>query len=102
MVYIFPSAEETVEENDKENRDQDASENKRPLKSTRNKQTKVQMPINQQSISTQGGQHTPKPNKEPGDEIDLMQMTSMLKDLQSLSTALLTIDKESEDSQHSF
>lgn len=37
------------------------------------------------------------------EEMNLMEMTSMLKDLHSLSTALLTVDKENgDDSQQSL
>lgn len=39
---------------------------------------------------------------EANEDMNLMQMTSVLKDLQSLSAALLTMDKESEESHHSL
>ena len=96
-------------EEEKENREQVPLEEKRPIKTSRGKvkqhkaeksvQSDIRIPSSEAQTERQNFQAT---EGEANEEINLMQMTSVLKDLQSLSTALLTMDKESEDSQHSL
>jgi len=92
-------------DDEKENRDQAHHEEKRPIKTSRSKSKPHKAEKSVQSdtgISSSLAQNQPRqPSQttqdEPGEEMNLMQMTSVLKDLQSLTTALLTVDKESEE-----
>lgn len=54
-------------------------------------------------MQNQASQVSQEMQGEPSEEMNLMQMTPVLKGLHSLSTALLTMDKESgDDSQQSL
>lgn len=97
-------------EEEKENRDQVPLEEKRPIKTSRSKgkqhkaeKSSLQPDPRVSSSSVQNGrQEIQATEGATNEDMNLMQMTSVLKDLQSLSSALLTLDKESEDSQHSL
>lgn len=97
-------------DDEKENRDHTHPAERKPAKTSRGKgkqqraeksvQSNAKVPSLSQGHSAQASQTTAGENKE---QLNLMEMTSVLKDLHSLSTALLTMDKESgEDSQQSF
>lgn len=97
-------------DDEKENRDHTHPVERRPAKTSRGKgkqqraeksvQSNAKVPSLSQDHSAQASQTTAGENKE---QLNLMEMTSVLKDLHSLSTALLTMDKEiGEDSQQSF
>lgn len=107
LLYFFI---DTGKEEEKENRDQIPVEDKRPVKTSRSKgkqhkaeKSSIQRDPKTISSSVQKGrQEIQAADHGANEDMNLMQMTSVLKDLQSLSTALLTMDKESEDSQHSI
>ena len=101
---------DTGKEDEKENRDQIPLQDKRPIKTSRSKgkqhkaeKSSIQHDPGITSSSVENGrQEFQVADHGASEDMNLMQMTSVLKDLQSLSTALLTMDKESEDSQHSI
>ena len=107
FLYFFI---DTGKEEEKENRDQIPLQDKRPIKSSRSKgkqhkaeKSSIQHDLGITSSSVENGrQEIQAADHGANEDMNLMQMTSVLKDLQSLSTALLTMDKESEDSQHSI
>ena len=109
-LHVPVSFLDTGTEEEKENRDQALLEEKqRPIKTSRSKgkhkaeKSSIQHDLGTASSSVQNGrQGIPAADHGASEDMNLMQMTSVLKDLQSLSTALLTMDKESEDSQHSI
>lgn len=95
---------EGEKDDEKENRQANVH-GKRPVKTSRRKgkqlitgksdtRTTTSLDQNQARQSSQGS---------VSEEMNLVEMTSMLKDLHSLSTALLTVDKENgDDSQQSL
>ena len=101
---------DTGKEEGKENTNQDSLEEKRPIKTSRSKgkqhkaeKSNIQHDPRMTSSSVQNGrQEIQAAEHGANEDMNLMQMTSVLKDLQSLSTALLTTDRESEDSLHSI
>ena len=115
MIHLFSSCFDSSQADGrgegKENRDQTHPVEKRPTKTSRSKgkQHRAEKSLQSnaenssclaQNPSTQASQTRPV---EPGEEINMMEMKSVLKDLHSLSTALLTMDKENgEDSQQSL
>ena len=106
-MYFFL---DTGNEEEKENREQVPLGEKQPIKTSRSKgkqhkaeKSGIQHDLEITSFSVQNGRQVVQAaDNGANEDMNLMQMTSVLKDLQSLSTALLTMDKESEDSQHSL
>ena len=100
---------DTDKEEEKENGDQVPLEEKQPIKTSRSKgkqhkaeKCSLHRDPRSTSPSVQNGrQEIQAAEHGANEDMNLMQVTSVLKDLQSLSTALLTMDKESEDSMHS-
>lgn len=97
---------------EKENMDQIQPLNKKPMKTCRRKdklpeQEKRLLQSNSEKLSSywqnQPTQSLPTTEDNTAEEMNLREMTSVLKDLHSLSTALLTMEKENgEDSQTSL
>ena len=97
---------------EKENMDQIQPFNKKPMKTCRSKdklpaQEKRLLQSNSEKLSSywqnQPTQSLPTAEEDAAEEMNLREMTSVLKDLHSLSTALLTMEKENgEDSQISL
>lgn len=111
IPYIFLNFFiDTGKEEEKENRDQIPLQDKRPIKTSRGKgkqhkaeKLSVQHDFGIASSSVENGrQEFQVADHGANEDMNMLEMTSVLKDLQSLSTALLTMDKESEDSQHSI
>lgn len=106
LTFPYTFSIDTGKEEGKENMNQDSLEEKRPIKTSRSKgkQRKAEKHdprINSSSVQN-GRQEIQAAEHGANEDMNLMQMTSVLKDLQSLSTALLTTDRESEDSLHSI
>lgn len=99
-----------LEEEEKENREQVPLDEKPPIKTSRGKtrRHKAAKPVQSEpGIPSTAAVQRERQNihvTEGGaeEEMNLMQVTSVLKDLQSLSTALLNMDRETDDSQHSL
>lgn len=108
LTYFLVSGKDE----EKENLDQTQPLEKKASKTSRNQGKYHNMekssPRSKSEIGSSFQQKPPNQSlqtaqEERGQEMNLMEMTSVLKDLQSLSTALLTMDKEaSEDSQLSL
>ena len=116
MIHLLLSAlfllKTDGRDDEKENRDQTQPVEKRPTKTSRSKgkQNKAEKSLQSNVVNYSSSLAQNQPIRasqtrlvEPGEEVNLMEMTSVLKDLHSLSTALLTMDKEGgEDSQQSL
>lgn len=112
LSFCFISSYADGRDEEKENGDQTHPVERRPTKTSRSKgkQDKAEKShqSNVENYSSSLPQNQPIRASqsrlvEPGEEVNLMDMTSVLKDLHSLSTALLTMDKEGgEDSQQSL
>lgn len=109
-IVLFIFSTDTSKEEEKENRDQVPLEEKQPIKSSRSKgkqhkAEKSSLLADPRIFSTSvinGKQEIQAAEGEANENMNLTEMTSVLKDLQSLSTALLTMDKESEEFEHSL
>ncbi|XP_022793035.1 coiled-coil alpha-helical rod protein 1-like [Stylophora pistillata] len=98
------------EEEEKENRERVPLHEKQPIKTSKGKvkQNKAAKSVQSEpGIPSTAAVQSERQNvrvKEGGadEEMNLIQVTSVLKDLQSLSTALLNMDRETDDSQNSL
>ena len=95
---------EAEKDDEKENRQTDVH-GKRPIKTSRRKGKQLISGKSDTRTTTSSDQNPARQSSQGSvsEEMNLMEMTSMLKDLHSLSTALLTVDKENgDDSQQSL
>lgn len=107
LLYSFTDGRE---EEEKENRERVPLHEKQPIKTSKGKvkQNKAAKSVQSEpGIPSTAAVQSERQNarvKEGGadEEMNLIQVTSVLKDLQSLSTALLNMDRETDDSQNSL
>ena len=95
---------EAEKDDEKENIQADVH-GKRPIKTSRRKGRQLTTGKSDTRTTTSSDQNQARQSSQGSvsEEMNLIEMTSMLKDLHSLSTALLTVDKENgDDSQQSL